>query len=108
MVAIGAHGSERYPVKCSPEKQTLPGAKQIFRFPDHDVLGLVTECLSGSEALLRPVMLGGSVAGALPDAAAIRARAALGVREWPAPGRCIRLSKRLEALGGRASGPAQR
>ncbi|HVW08219.1 MAG TPA: hypothetical protein VHC90_06535, partial [Bryobacteraceae bacterium] len=101
MVAIGAHGSERYPVKCSPEKQTLPGAKQIFRLPDHDVLGLITECISGSEALLRPVMLGGNVAGQLPDVAAIRARAALGVREWPAPGRRTILSKRLEDLAAR-------
>jgi nicotinate phosphoribosyltransferase len=98
MVAIGAHGSERYPVKCSPEKQTLPGAKQIFRLPNHDVLGLVSECLSGSEALLRPVMLGGNVAGQLPDVAAVRARAALGVREWPAAGRRTILSKRLEEL----------
>jgi nicotinate phosphoribosyltransferase len=102
MVAIGEHGSERYPVKCSPEKQTLPGAKQIFRFPDHDVLALVTECVSGSEALLRPVMLGGNLAGALPDAAAIRARAALGVREWPPAGRRTILSKRLESLAARA------
>ena len=102
MVAIGPHGSERYPVKCSPEKQTLPGAKQIFRFPDHDVLGLVTECISGSEALLRPVMLGGNMAGALPDAAAIRARAALGIREWPAVGRRTTLSKRLEDLAAQA------
>ena len=98
MVAIGPHGNERYPVKCSPEKQTLPGAKQIFRLPDHDVLGLMTECLSGSDALLRPVMLGGTLAGGLPDAAAIRARAALGVREWPAPGRRTILSRRLESL----------
>ena len=106
MVAIGPHGNERYPVKCSPEKQTLPGAKQIFRLPDHDVLGLVTECLYGSEALLRPVMLGGNLAGPLPDAAAIRARAALGVREWPTAGRRTILSKRLEALGGRTSSSA--
>ncbi len=102
MVAIGAHSSERYPVKCSPEKQTLPGAKQIFRLPNHDVLGLVSECLSGSEALLRPVMLGGNIAGQLPDVAAIRARAALGVREWPAPGRRTILSKRLEELAAQA------
>ena len=75
------------------------------------MLGLVTECLSGSEALLRPVMLGGNLAGALPDAAAIRARAALGVREWPAAGRRTILSNRLKALGarisGKASGPAE-
>jgi nicotinate phosphoribosyltransferase len=102
MVAIGPHGNERYPVKCSPEKQTLPGAKQIFRLPDHDVLGLVTECLYGSEALLRPVMLGGNVAGPLPDAAAIRARAALGVQEWPVAGRRTILSKRLESLASQA------
>lgn len=103
MVAIGPHGNERYPVKCSPEKQTLPGAKQIFRLPDHDVLGLVTECLYGSEALLRPVMLGGNLAGALPEPAAIRARAALGVQEWPAPGRRTILSKRLESLASQAA-----
>jgi nicotinate phosphoribosyltransferase len=98
MVAV----QDRYPVKTSPEKRTLPGAKQIFRFADHDVLGLVSECLSGSEALLRPVVLGGNLAGPLPDAAAIRTRAAQGLREWPEAPRRTVLSKRLEGLAAQA------
>jgi nicotinate phosphoribosyltransferase len=102
MAAIHDDNGERYPVKSSPEKHTLPGAKQIFRFADHDVLGLMTECLSGSEALLRPVMLGGNPAGPLPDATAIRARAAPGIQPWPAAERRTILSKRLEHLAAQA------
>jgi nicotinate phosphoribosyltransferase len=98
VVAIGNPDNVRYPVKSSPEKHTIPGAKQLFRFPDHDVLGLATECLSGSEALLRPVILGGKVIEPLPDAKQVRERASLALRTWPAEGRRTELSPKLKEL----------
>ena len=53
----GDHG-HRYTIKLSEDKHTLPGAKQIFRYPDHDQLGRSVECPSchggpRPEALLR-------------------------------------------------------
>jgi nicotinate phosphoribosyltransferase len=98
VVAIGNVGNVRYPVKSSPEKHTIPGAKQLFRLPDHDVLGLSTECVTGSEALLQPVILGGKVLQELPDAAEVRVRAAAALRSWPKPGRKMVLSGKLKAL----------
>ncbi|MBI1786058.1 MAG: nicotinate phosphoribosyltransferase, partial [Acidobacteria bacterium] len=45
----------RSTAKRSEGKSTLPGAKQIFRFPDRDILGLADEaCPAGAEALLEP------------------------------------------------------
>jgi nicotinate phosphoribosyltransferase len=98
VVAIGNPGSVRYPVKSSPEKHTIPGTKQLFRFPDRDVLGLATECFSGSEALLKPVILGGKLIEPLPDAKQVRERASLALRTWPAKGRRTELSPILKEL----------
>jgi nicotinate phosphoribosyltransferase len=98
VVAIGTAGNVRYPVKSSPEKHTIPGAKQLFRLADHDVLGLATECVTGSEALLQPVILGGKVVQPPPDAMAVRARATAALRNWPAADRRTVLSPRLRAL----------
>jgi nicotinate phosphoribosyltransferase len=64
-----AHG-RRYPIKLSQDKHTLPGAKQVFRYLDHDLLARSSECPScpggageqlgeGIEALIKPVILGG-------------------------------------------------
>jgi nicotinate phosphoribosyltransferase len=98
VVAIGNPGNVRYPVKSSPEKRTIPGAKQLFRLPDHDVLGLSTECIAGSEALLKPVILGGKVIETLPDAREVRERVRLALHTWPAARRRTELSPRLKAL----------
>jgi len=98
VVAIGNIGSVRYPIKSSPEKHTIPGAKQLFRFPDHDVIGLSTECYTDAEALLKPVILAGKVVEQLPDASEIRERASRVFRDWPQPNRRTELSLRLKAL----------
>lgn len=98
VVEIGNIGHVRYPVKSSPAKHTIPGAKQLFRLPDHDILGLSTECVSGSEALLQPVILGGKVIQTLPDARQVRERASAALRQWPAAGRRTEFSPRLKAL----------
>lgn len=98
VVAIGNIGNVRYPVKSSPEKHTIPGAKQLFRFADHDVLGLATECISGSEALLRPVILAGRLVEALPEAKEVRDRASSALRNWPDADRRMEFSPKLKAL----------
>jgi nicotinate phosphoribosyltransferase len=87
-----AEAGHRYTVKLSEDKATLPGAKQIFRFADHDVVGRSGECVgcpgSGSgtaEALLRPVILGGRLSELLPGAAEARHHAADSMALMPAP-----------------------
>jgi nicotinate phosphoribosyltransferase len=78
LVELESGGVKRYTLKLSEEKATLPGAKQIFRFPDHDVLGLSHECIGAAdgtdsvEALLRPVILKGCLVEPLPSAAEAR------------------------------------
>jgi nicotinate phosphoribosyltransferase len=88
MVEIERGGERRFTSKLSEDKHTLPGAKQIFRFPDHDVLGLATECYSCErqdvEALQRPVMVDGRLVEPLPTAAEARERAAAGLAQLPA------------------------
>ncbi|MEJ7604759.1 MAG: nicotinate phosphoribosyltransferase [Bryobacteraceae bacterium] len=78
LVELDLSGIKRYTAKYSSDKQTLPGAKQVFRYPDRDVVGCSTECAPGKpgdplpEALLRPVMLEGRLLDALPSAAQAR------------------------------------
>jgi nicotinate phosphoribosyltransferase len=86
----------RYTFKLSEEKATLPGGKQVFRFPDHDVIGRSCECAgcgeetkptseAPAEALLRPVMLRGLLVEPLPTAEQARRRAAESMALLPAP-----------------------
>ena len=106
----------RYTVKLSEDKATLPGAKQVFRYADHDVVGRSTECVgcSGSssgpaEALLRPVLLGGKLVERLPGAGEARHRAADALSLLPAPCHSlfeahawrVELSSELESLAQR-------
>jgi nicotinate phosphoribosyltransferase len=85
MVEIG--DGVRYTAKLSEDKQTLPGAKQIFRLPDHDVLGRATECISCEdgqvEALQRPVILKGRLVEELPSATEARKNAAQRIARLP-------------------------
>lgn len=78
-------GQKRYTAKFSEDKITMPGAKQIFRYQDHDVIGRASEQPGGSgvETLLRPVLRGGTLLEPLPDARAARERAAESVRKLP-------------------------
>jgi nicotinate phosphoribosyltransferase len=93
--------------KRSAEKSTLPGAKQIFRFPDHDVVGLETEsCPAGAEPLLQPLVRNGKLLASLPDLQQSRQRAAESIAKLEARYHAleqiehypVKLSKELERL----------
>lgn len=79
----------RFTAKFSEDKHTLPGAKQVFRFAAHDVIGCSWECLGcgadepEAKALLRPVLLGGQLIDTLPSPAAARAYAAESIKRLP-------------------------
>jgi nicotinate phosphoribosyltransferase len=89
LVELENGGGRRYPVKLSHEKQTLPGAKQIFRAADRDVLARATECVAcgeggACEALQRPVMIAGQLVEALPTIAEARRYASESLSRLPA------------------------
>ncbi|MEP7362000.1 MAG: nicotinate phosphoribosyltransferase, partial [Acidobacteriota bacterium] len=89
LVEIESGGKTRQTFKRSAEKATLPGAKQVFRHADHDVIGCSWECIGCGdigpvEALLRPVMIKGQVLGCVPTAAQARDRASAAIAALPA------------------------
>ena len=98
-------GIKRFTAKLSEDKTTLPGAKQLFRFEDHDVLARSGECSNG-KAMLRPVVLAGKLVEPLPELNAVRVRAAELLARLPASHRSldqaepwpVRYSKDLTAL----------
>jgi len=106
LVEVDICGIKRFTAKFSEDKETLPGAKQLFRLPDRDVLARAAECCAGSEALLQPVILGGNLVEELPGVNAARARAAESIARLPAElrgldaatPRLIEYSKDLAAL----------
>jgi nicotinate phosphoribosyltransferase len=90
LVELEDAAGRRYPVKLSHDKQTLPGAKQIFRSADHDILARATECFacgeggSACEALQRPVMIAGQLVESLPPVGEARRYAADSLGRLPA------------------------
>lgn len=79
----------RHTAKFSEDKHTLPGAKQVFRFAGHDVIACSWECLGcgpdepEAKALLRPVLIGGKLAGPLPSVSEARQYAAESIKRLP-------------------------
>jgi nicotinate phosphoribosyltransferase len=61
LVELKDGGGQIFTAKFSDDKSTLPGAKQIYRYADHDVLALYSECNDEfqGEPLLRPVLISG-------------------------------------------------
>jgi nicotinate phosphoribosyltransferase len=93
------HGSKiRHTAKRSPDKATLPGAKQLFRYPDYDLLGLHDECAGGAKAMLEPWVLGGALIRPMPSLEDLRRLAADGLAQWPSGGRRTELSHNLTEL----------
>lgn len=84
LVEMEVAGERRYTAKYSEDKATLPGAKQVFRYADRDVIGRAGECPAPvCEALLRPVILQGKRVQELPSAAEARARAQAALERMP-------------------------
>jgi nicotinate phosphoribosyltransferase len=82
-------GSEMVPaMKVTSTKQTDPGAHQVFRLADRDVVALWDEQLDG-EPLLGEVMRGGEVVVDLPALDEIRSRCRARVDALPAEVRRI-------------------
>ena len=71
MVATSGPGGMVPVMKCSSGKVSDPGAHQVFRTGDGDVLGLAGEVIEGS-GLLAPVMRAGHLVAPLPSLDAIR------------------------------------
>jgi nicotinate phosphoribosyltransferase len=61
LVELKDGGGQIFTAKFSDDKSTLPGAKQIYRYADHDILALYSECNDEfqGEPLLRPIVIGG-------------------------------------------------
>ena len=83
MVELDIRGIQRFAAKRGSTKTTLPGAKQVFRYPDRDVLARSGECGQG-QALLRPVIVGGQLVEPLPPPQSARDRAARSLAALPA------------------------
>lgn len=108
LVELESGESHAYTAKYSEEKATLPGAKQIYRYADHDVITLYNECNSeyGGEPLLRPLLINGELVEAYPALSKLRARTEQAVARLPAelrelsptPPRRIAISERLLEL----------
>ncbi len=85
LVELKTNGTLQYTAKFSDEKSTLPGAKQIYRYPAHDLLTLSSECNSDTDAepLIKPVLLAGQLLEPLPCLKAVQENAAAAVRALP-------------------------
>ncbi|HUP04728.1 MAG TPA: nicotinate phosphoribosyltransferase [Bryobacteraceae bacterium] len=75
LVELDIQGIKRFTAKYSEEKTSYPGAKQVFRDVERDVIARSGECGRG-EALLRPVILSGRLVETLPSLEQARQRAA--------------------------------
>ena len=85
LVELKHEGQINYTAKFSDDKSTLPGAKQIYRYPDHDIVALHSECNSDykGEPLLRPVILRGELIEALPPLSKSREHARQSIAALP-------------------------
>ncbi len=78
LVDLESEQGVTYRAKLSQDKITYPGAKQVFRFSDHDgiyhedVVGLENEEYPAAAPLLRCVMKNGKRAGTLPSLQDVR------------------------------------
>ena len=82
LVELDIHGIKRFTAKYSSEKESYPGAKQVFRDVARDVVARSGECGKG-EALLRPVLVGGRIVEPLPTVEGARQRAAACLAKLP-------------------------
>jgi len=85
LVELKRGDTVHYTAKFSGEKSTLPGAKQIYRYPSCDVVALYSECNSDfqGEPLLRPVISAGVAVEAPPPIAKLRENAKSAIAALP-------------------------
>lgn len=108
LVELRAGESNVYTAKYSADKVTLPAAKQVYRYADHDVISLYNECNSTftGEPLLRPILSKGELIEAYPALTQLRSQAIAAVSHLPeelrrldvAVSRRVEISERLLAL----------
>ena len=111
LVEIQSGGTTRQTFKRSAEKATRPGAKQVFRHADHDLVGCAWECVGCGdvgpvEALLRPAVIKGQVLGCVPTAAQARERARSAIAALPESVQSeypVRISAALRELSEKAN-----
>jgi nicotinate phosphoribosyltransferase len=85
MVELKRDGEVFYTAKFSADKSTLPGAKQIYRCADRDVVAHYSECSNEfqGEPLLRPILTRGELVETLPALAGIQQRSQAMVAALP-------------------------
>jgi len=85
LVELNIDGTVHYTAKFSDEKSTRPGAKQIYRLQDHDLIALQSECSSdfGSSPLVRPILIAGEQVEAQKTIAEMRSHAREGISALP-------------------------
>jgi nicotinate phosphoribosyltransferase len=84
MVEHATNGHRRFTAKFSEEKHTLPGAKQVFRGLEGDLVGLQSQPEpAGMVGLLQPVIQGGRLVAPLPSARQARDHAAACLNALP-------------------------
>ncbi len=99
LVELEAGEVTRYASKHSEGKRTLPGAKQVFRFADRDVVGLQAEAVpAGAERLLKQVVVQGEAIVDEKNIRRIQDYARQQVADFGRPGRKVELSASLSAL----------
>ena len=76
MVELKRDGGVYYTAKFSSDKITLPGAKQVYRCADRDVVAHYSECPDKylGEPLVRPIIAQGELIEALPSLTSIQKR----------------------------------
>ncbi|MGA8030726.1 MAG: nicotinate phosphoribosyltransferase [Bryobacteraceae bacterium] len=94
LVELTRGGDLHYTAKFSDEKSTLPGAKQIYRYPTHDVVALHSECNSDflGEPLVRPILSNGEIVEAPPSIAKSRSHAISAIADLPATLRSLQVA----------------
>lgn len=99
LVELQTGGFTRYASKHSEGKRTLPGAKQVFRFADRDVIGLQTEPVpADAQRLLNQVMVDGEAIVDEKNIRRIQEYARQQISDYGRPGRQVELSASLSAL----------
>ena len=85
LVELRRGESLQYTAKYSEEKITLPGAKQIYRYPTHDVVSLYNECNSSfkGEPLLQPIVMQGELLESLPSSSKLQSYASSSIQALP-------------------------